>query len=124
MRVSSVALGALGVIALIVSAAWAQTSPYGVWKRPSTGGEIKSFECGGGVGLVVTKSADPEKVGKELLCGAQESEPGKYEGRILNLDDGKRYSGIVEVRGGGTQLKLSGCVLGGIICKSETWIRK
>ena len=101
----------------------AQPAAIGTWVRPSTGGEIRSFPCGGGIGLKVTKSADRAKVGRQLMCGAREAAPGRYEGSILNLDDGRTYSGVVELLNGGASLRLSGCVLG-IVCRSETWRRK
>lgn len=48
--------------------------------------------------------------------------PGKWQGRVYNADDGHTYSGYLTMTGANT-LQLKGCVLGGIICKSEDWTR-
>jgi uncharacterized protein (DUF2147 family) len=87
----------------------------GTWLRPKSGKHVKSFACKGGLGLKVVHS------GKVIMCGAKHVGGGKYEGNLTSTEDGKTYSGFVEMAG--KQLKLSGCVLGGLICKNETWKR-
>ena len=93
-------------------------SPYGTWLR-SNGAHVKAFECAGGLGLKVVKSPEPKKVGKTIMCGAKKVSENKWKGTVLNLDDNQKYSGSVTLNGG--SLTLSGCVLGGIICKDDTW---
>ena len=44
---------------------------------------------------------------------------GKYAGSITDPANDKTYSGKATLSG--TSLKMSGCVLGGLICKSQTW---
>ena len=46
---------------------------------------------------------------------------GSYSGHLYNYQDGKTYSGKAKVSTAG--LELSGCVLGGLICRSQTWKR-
>ncbi|MBN9218859.1 MAG: DUF2147 domain-containing protein [Mesorhizobium sp.] len=43
----------------------------------------------------------------------------KYTGSITDPANDKTYSGKATLSG--TSLKMSGCVLGGLICKSQTW---
>lgn len=95
--------------------------PYGTWLRPSTGGMVEAFACGGGMGLKVIKSNDKAKLGKIIMCGAKPTGANKYGGSIKNLEDGNTYAGKVEIRG--DAMDLSGCGLGGLICKTETWRR-
>ena len=45
----------------------------------------------------------------------------KYKGNLTSTEDGNTYSGTVVM--GASSLQLSGCVLGGLICKNETWSR-
>ncbi len=97
-------------------------SANGTWLRPSTGGHIKVFNCGGGLGMKVVKSKTKKKVGKVIMCGAKKTAKNKWKGSLLNLDDGKRYSGFLTLTGP-RSLKLQGCVLGGLVCKSDTWRR-
>lgn len=96
------------------------TSANGTWLR-SNGAHVLAFDCGGGLGLKVTKSPEANKVGKTIMCGAKPAGPNKWKGTVLNLDDNQKYSGTVSLNGG--SLTLSGCVLGGIICKDDTWSR-
>jgi uncharacterized protein (DUF2147 family) len=116
-----VALAAGAVVSTLALATMAQAdSANGTWLR-SNGAHIEAFDCGGGLGLKVTKSPEPAKVGKTIMCGAKKTGDNKWKGTVLNLDDNQKYSGYVEVSG--NSLTLSGCVLGGIICKDDTWSR-
>ena len=56
------------------------------------------------------------------MCGAKDVGGGRYEGSIKNLDDGQTYTGVVEIKG--KTMNLSGCVLGGLICKTDAWQRQ
>lgn len=108
-------------VAIAASATAASAgSANGTWLR-SNGAHVLAFNCGGGLGLKVTKSPEPQKVGKTIMCGAKETSPNKWKGTVLNLDDNQKYSGYVTLNG--SSLTLSGCVLGGIICKNDTWTR-
>jgi uncharacterized protein (DUF2147 family) len=111
---------AFSASALAMTAAALAGSVNGSWLR-SNGAHIQAFDCGGGLGLKVTKSPEPAKVGKTIMCGAKKTSDNKWKGTVLNLDDGQQYSGYVELNG--NSLTLSGCVLGGIICKDDTWSR-
>lgn len=117
----AVAMTAATVVAFSGSSAYA-ASPYGTWLRPSTGGKIQAYQCGGGLGLKVTASPTPANIGQIIMCGAKDVGGGRFEGSIKNLDDGQTYSGVVEVNG--NTMNLSGCVLGGLICKTDTWKRQ
>ncbi len=48
--------------------------------------------------------------------------PNRWQGKVYNADDGKTYAGYITMTGPGA-LELKGCVLAGIIYKSETWMR-
>lgn len=85
----------------------------GTWLRPKTGKHVRSYACGGGLGLQVVDS------GKVIMCGAKHQGGGVYKGTLTSTEDGKQYNGTATISGG--SLELSGCVLGGLICKNETW---
>jgi uncharacterized protein (DUF2147 family) len=95
-------------------------SANGKWLR-SNGAHVSVFDCNGGLGMKVVKSPEPEKVGKTIMCGAKKTADNKWKGNLLNLDDGQTYAGTVTLSG--NSLTLSGCVLGGLICKNDTWSR-
>ncbi|MFN0218136.1 MAG: DUF2147 domain-containing protein [Hyphomicrobium sp.] len=113
-------LSVLALSTLSFTAPARADSPNGTWLR-GNGAHISVFDCGGGIGMKVTKSPEAAKVGKQIMCGAKKSGENKWKGTVLNLDDGQKYSGYVELSGG--SLTLSGCVLGGLICNNDTWSR-
>jgi uncharacterized protein (DUF2147 family) len=99
-------------------------SPYGTWVRPSTGTKVSFYDCGGKLCAKIVGVSDPAKkgtVGKVIMSGAAKVGEGKWEGDLLNTDNGNTYSGYVTLSGGG--LKLQGCALGGLVCSGETWQR-
>lgn len=115
------ALGTISTLSMLVMATAAVAgSANGTWLRDN-GAHVLAFDCGGGLGLKVTKSPEANKVGKTIMCGAKPSGPNKWKGSVLNLDDGQKYSGSVTLSG--NSLTLSGCVLGGLVCKNDTWSR-
>jgi uncharacterized protein (DUF2147 family) len=106
----------LSLCALALSGSVASASDLsGVWLRPKTGKHVQSFACGGGLGLKVVAT------GKVIMCGAKATGKGTYKGTLTSTEDGNQYAGTVTFAG--NSLELSGCVLGGLICKSETWSR-
>ncbi|MFM2423567.1 MAG: hypothetical protein RL291_2097 [Pseudomonadota bacterium] len=116
--------GAAVVAAALTVAAHAQ-SPVGSWTRPSTGTVIQFYDCSGKLCARITGVKDQSKkdtVGKVIMSGAEKSGDNQWKGSLLNTDDGQTYSGVVTLEGPNA-LNLKGCVLGGIICKGETWSR-
>ena len=62
-------------------------------------------------------------IGVPIVLGMKPSgTPDKWSGQIYNAEDGKTYSGNLIMQGPNS-LKLEGCVLGGLICKGQTWTR-
>lgn len=115
----------IGAIMLTGAATSAQAAdPTGTWMRPSTGTVVKFYNCGANLCAKITAVKDKAKqgtVGTVIMTGAAKSGDNTWKGDLLNTDDGQTYSGVVTLSGGG--LNLQGCVLGGIVCKGETWSR-
>lgn len=117
------ALGFVLVAGLATSASAAD--PYGSWIRPSTGTKVDFSNCGGKLCAKVTAVKDQkmkDSVGKSIMSGATKTSDNTWKGDLLNLEDGKTYSGIVTLEGPNA-LNLKGCALGGLVCKGETWQR-
>jgi uncharacterized protein (DUF2147 family) len=121
MRIVKSTLVALGLVAGLSTAALAN-EPYGTWVRPSTGTTVDFYKCGANLcaKVVGVKGADKSAVGKVIMGGAVKSGDNTWKGDLLNTEDGKTYSGVVKLLGP-KSLNLAGCVLGGLICKDETW---
>jgi uncharacterized protein (DUF2147 family) len=60
-------------------------------------------------------------VGVRMISDIRPSGDG-FEGSLYNYKDGKTYSGRMSFRSGNA-MQLSGCVLGGLICRTQTWTR-
>jgi uncharacterized protein (DUF2147 family) len=109
----------------------------GTWKDADTGGITQIYSCEGGICIkVVTPSKGREiddknpspalkgrsMAGAVIMTGAVKDGANQWKGKVYNSEDGKEYTGYVEVKSK-DQVKLEGCILGGIICKSHTWNR-
>jgi uncharacterized protein (DUF2147 family) len=61
-------------------------------------------------------------VGAELMSGFVPKSEGRWKGRLFVPDLNKRSK--VELRQlSHDQVKVTGCAIGGLICKSEVWTR-
>ncbi len=60
-------------------------------------------------------------VGVQMISNMKPAGGGSYSGNLYNYQDGKTYTGKATATPGG--MELSGCVLGGLICRSQTWTR-
>jgi uncharacterized protein (DUF2147 family) len=109
----------------------------GTWKDADTGGITQVYSCEGGICIkVVTPSKAREKddnnpdpalkgrsmAGVVIMAGAAKDGADRWKGKVYNSEDGKTYTGYIEVKSK-DEVKLEGCVLGGIICKSHLWRR-
>ena len=70
----------------------------------------------------MTDPADRKYIGAMVFSGATKIGPNVWEGRVKNLEDGQTYMGKITLNGANS-VTLDGCVLGGAICKGETWTR-
>jgi uncharacterized protein (DUF2147 family) len=116
---------AAAAVTLVASTSAFAADPYGTWTRPSTGTQVSFYDCGGklcGKVVGVKDQTKKDTVGKVIMSGAAKSADNTWKGDLLNLEDGKTYSGVVTLEGP-KALNLKGCALGGLVCKGETWTR-
>jgi uncharacterized protein (DUF2147 family) len=98
--------------------------PYGVWLRPSTGSQVRFYDCGGKLCakvVAVKEAARKGEVGKSILHGAVKSGENTWKGDLTDAGTGKVYAGTVTLQGTGA-LSLQGCI-GGFLCESESWTK-
>lgn len=134
MKLSIGAAAALFVLATAPALAGDAT---GVWMRSSGTSKIEISKCGDALcGSVVWEKTprkdvynpDPARrgdpvTGRRILLGMKPTGTAdQWKGSVYNAEDGKTYTGYISLEGAST-LKLQGCVLGGLICKSDTWNR-
>ena len=98
--------------------------PYGTWLRPSTGSQVRFYNCGGklcGKVVAVTDQARKGEIGKSILHGAVKSGENTWTGELTDAGTGKVYSGTVTLESA-SALSLQGCIAR-ILCQSETWTK-
>ena len=128
---------AIALAAASSAAAAAQPPPeasvYGVWIGKHKNVKVQTKPCGKALcGSVVWATPDALQearnsgtdnlIGLQLFSGYHRTSDGDWEGKVF-VPDLKRtfYSRIKQV--GPDQLRISGCILGGLICKYQTWTR-
>jgi uncharacterized protein (DUF2147 family) len=131
-------LPAVAAIASLAGAAQAgigRLSPIdgAVWTNPYGNVKVRTGDCAGKLcGWVIwaTPGAEAEArdggtarlVGTQLLEQYQPTGPRKWQGHVFVPDMGRSfYSTIALVDD--NSLKVSGCILGGLVCKSQIWHR-
>ena len=65
---------------------------------------------------------DRPMLGLQILTLWQGKEPHIFDGEIYNPEDGKTYTGYIEMIGP-DMLRLNGCVLFNVVCRGEEWTR-
>lgn len=104
------------VAALLLAAGTAYADPIvGSWRTES--GERAQISGSGTFSIVVKTGKNAGKNIGRLKATGQ----GSYSGTVRDPNENKNYSGKARVSG--NSLTLSGCVLGGLICKNQTWSR-
>lgn len=129
----------LGLAVLLVSSiatgAVAQTQEItGTYINESGGTKVQVSECEAGLcGKVVwmknpvndVNNPDASKRGRSVVgiqaVSLKSTGPATYAGSLYDTESGKTYSG--KAKFSDSDVKLSGCVLGGLICKTSVWQR-
>jgi uncharacterized protein (DUF2147 family) len=105
---------------------------FGVWQSEKTDDgrylQIEVHPCAGDAakvcGTVVGAfgGARQDSIGKPIIWDMVPDGPGAWDdGKIWKADEDKVYASSMKLQG--DTLVVSGCVLGGLICKSQRWPR-
>lgn len=130
--------GALVMLSMMASAAQASTRPAptpvtGTWLNPRGTVAVKAGDCSGKlcgwvswaspVALADAAAADvPHLIGTELLQNYRPAGANRWTGRVFVPDMGRTFQSTIE-QIDPQHLKISGCILGGLFCKSQIWRR-
>lgn len=105
----------------------------GEWVNPEGSAKVETTACGPSLCATVVW-ASPEAIrkakkagtdpllGVQLLSDYRHKEGGTWEGQVFVPDMNRRFFSRIEPAGA-NRMKLSGCVLSGLICKSTVWNR-
>jgi uncharacterized protein (DUF2147 family) len=64
---------------------------------------------------------DSPNKGKKIVIDMVAQGDGTYDGSVFRPSNGKTYVGSIALSG--DKLRLSGCVMGGLICAKQNWTR-
>lgn len=109
-------------------------TPIGLWQNPKGTLLVQTRRCGqllcgnivwaGPRAIADARDAGVNAlVGTELLSDYRASGAGRWTGRVYVPDQGRRFYSTIELRSPDS-LRISGCILGGLICKRQDWTRK
>ncbi|MDO5642907.1 MAG: DUF2147 domain-containing protein [Paracoccus sp. (in: a-proteobacteria)] len=102
----------------------------GMWQtQPDEGAfaHVRVAACGNAYCGTITRTFrdrtefQSPNIGKQIMIDMVPQGGGNYRGRVLRPADNKVYNGKASVNG--NAMSLSGCVAGGLICKSQNWAR-
>jgi len=104
---------------------------FGVWitEKSDKGSSmaVEIFECDDrvcGKAVDVFDAETRDSVGLEIIKGMRKKSDTAYtKGKIYAPDTKKWYKSKMSLKSD-DKLKVSGCVLGGVICRSQTWTRQ
>jgi uncharacterized protein (DUF2147 family) len=113
---------ALSAFLLTTSASFADDI-FGTWLRDNGALQVKFEPCGdaicGNVVWIKPGSDSKAKVGQRLFFEMRPNGVNSWTGKAASPDSGSVYSGKMSIEGSG--LNTSGCMVGGLICKSVNW---
>ncbi|ODU23003.1 MAG: hypothetical protein ABS87_00040 [Sphingomonas sp. SCN 67-18] len=133
--IDRLAVRAAAMLAIGLSApAMAAEDPYlGVWSNPKGTVHVRSHHCGASMCGTVVWASDKAKsdaargdtkelVGLQLFRDFRKDKAGNWRGKVFVPDINKTFSGSIKVVNVNT-LTGSGCLVGRVGCKSQTWTR-
>lgn len=105
----------------------------GVWSNPKGTLQVRTRKCGAQLCATVIGASPkaqakaaaagvPALIGTEIFSNYRPSGDGDWTGTLYVPDRGKRVSSKLETNLG-RSVKVSGCLIGRILCKSQTWTR-
>lgn len=109
------------------------TGVHGTWINPKRTVTVVTSPCGQllcgtivsatpEVQAIAKKAGAPPLVGSKLLRDYRQTGKDKWQGKVFVPDrNASYYSTIKQLNA--NQLKISGCILGGLLCKSQIWTR-
>jgi uncharacterized protein (DUF2147 family) len=97
----------------------------GLWLRPDGTAKVKFETCDDSLcGVIVWLKPGAEtkaQIGQRVFFDVKADGAGAWTGKAVSVDGSKTFSGQMAVSG--PSLTISGCLIGGFICKSTVWTR-
>lgn len=122
------------LLALSIPAQAEAATPIGLWRNPKGTILVRTRPCGGQLcGHIVWAAekaiSDAREagvtvlIGTELLINYRPSGINRWTGQVYVPDEGRRFYSTIQLKGPNS-LRISGCILGGLLCKHQEWTRQ
>jgi uncharacterized protein (DUF2147 family) len=120
----------IAALALIASPALAADPIEGVWQTQADDGAFAMVQiapCGPAFCGTIIRTFNAqgeyqsENIGKQIVRNMAPKGDGAYEGQVWRPSNDKIYLGKVDIDG--KNMKLRGCVAGGLFCASQAWVK-
>ncbi len=129
-------IAALALAFLSVPAAAQTSDPSGTWQSESGDTRVRIARCGEAYcGTIIAVRGEAKDVnnpsealrsrnlvGVRMIDNIRPVQGGGFQGALYNFRDGKTYTGKMNLKSP-SAMELSGCVMGGLICRSQTWTK-
>lgn len=119
------------LVLLCVAVSVHAANPIGIWitEKSETGASmaVEIFDCEGrlcGKAVDVFNAPNRDSVGIEIIRGMKKKSETLYKRGKIYAPDTKKWHTSKMILQSDDKLKVSGCVLGGVICRSQVWTRK
>jgi uncharacterized protein (DUF2147 family) len=112
----------------------AAADAFGVWRNPKDNVRVEIRPCGAAAcGTVVWASAKAQAKAREAgtvsLIGTQvlknlelDERRGIWRGKVFVPELNRNFTGVAEPVDA-TRLRAKGCIVGGLLCKSQIWTK-
>lgn len=133
-RSLAILAAAFALFGLAQTPAVAQGSDvYGVWRNAKNSVHVEVKPCGDNAcgyvvwatpkaQLKVREAAGQELIGLQIFRDLSPTPNGAWQGKVFVPDLNRTFSGKAEALDT-TRLKAKGCLLPGVVCKSQIWTR-
>ncbi len=129
-------IAGLALACLSVPAAAQTSDPSGTWQSESGDTRVRIARCGEAYcGTIIAVRGEAKDVnnpsealrsrnlvGVRMIDNIRPVQGGGFQGALYNFRDGKTYTGKMNLKSP-SAMELSGCVMGGLICRSQTWTK-
>jgi uncharacterized protein (DUF2147 family) len=143
LTIAAIVAGTCSLFQGTPAAAQPTPEPLGMWLTDGAKGRVRISRCGdalcGDLAWLrepMDETGQPKKdkhnadatkrgrplVGVPILLSMKRDGDRRWTGSIYNAEDGKTYTAYLTMESD-AQLRVEGCVLGGMICRKQTWTR-
>lgn len=106
---------------------------HGDWVNQRGTAIVRIADCASGLcGTIVWSAMEAEQdaaragvrelEGTTVMSGFAPSPGGRWRGKLFLPDQNRTVKATIELRG--DELRVTGCELGGLLCKSQNWSRR